>query len=90
MMMESSRPRQHSIESYRRQSWMGCGRSECSPRPPCVEANHASLPLHFFARLIADSLIYADDLKERLLRHIFSASAFSEKEIDFNVVSWNR
>jgi hypothetical protein len=55
-----------------------------------VEANHASLPLHFFARLIADSLIYADDLKERLLRHIFSASAFSEKEIDFNVVSWNR
>ncbi len=36
------------------------------------------------------SLIYTDDLKSRLLNYIHSTVAFSEAEVDFNVVSWNR
>lgn len=36
------------------------------------------------------SLVYADDLKTRLLNYIHSTVAFSEAEVDFKVVSWNR
>jgi len=39
---------------------------------------------------IERSLVYADDLKSRLLNFIHSSISFSEAEVDFNVVSWNR
>ena len=36
------------------------------------------------------SLVYADDLKGRLLNYIHSTVAFSAAEVDFNIVTWNR
>lgn len=42
------------------------------------------------AEWCARSLVYADDLKARLLNYIHSTVAFSEAEVDFNVVTWNR
>lgn len=35
-------------------------------------------------------MVYADDLKSRLLNYLHSTVAFSEAEVDFNVVTWNR
>ncbi|WVQ93563.1 hypothetical protein IAU59_000638 [Kwoniella sp. CBS 9459] len=37
-----------------------------------------------------DTLVYADDLKARLLHYINSTILFSESRIDFNVIAWNR
>ncbi|KAK1926102.1 putative regulation of meiosis-related protein [Papiliotrema laurentii] len=37
-----------------------------------------------------ENLIYADDIKSRLLNYIYSTTAFSDAGIDFNVVTWNR
>lgn len=37
-----------------------------------------------------DSLVYPDDIKEKLLTYIHSTSLFAENEVDFNVISWNR
>ncbi|ORY34246.1 P-loop containing nucleoside triphosphate hydrolase protein [Naematelia encephala] len=37
-----------------------------------------------------ENLVYSGDLKGRLLNYIYSTIAFSEAEIDFNVVTWNR
>ncbi|KAL1413252.1 hypothetical protein Q8F55_001007 [Vanrija albida] len=37
-----------------------------------------------------DSLVYPDDIKQKLLTYIHSSSLFAENEVDFNVVSWNR
>jgi hypothetical protein len=36
------------------------------------------------------SLIYPDNLKERLLQYIYSAIFFSDKAIDSGIVNWNR
>jgi len=36
------------------------------------------------------SLIYADDLKSRLLQYISTATQFAEANVDFNIVTWNR
>ena len=64
--------------------------------PPLFESYHhpssrgygRSEPLH---EDNADlSLIYSDEIKERLLHYIHSTTAFSDAEVDFNVVTWNR
>ncbi|KAI0829475.1 P-loop containing nucleoside triphosphate hydrolase protein [Trametes gibbosa] len=37
-----------------------------------------------------ESLIYSDDVKSRLLDYIYATVVFSDADVDFNVVSWNR
>ncbi|WVQ80888.1 hypothetical protein IAT38_002995 [Cryptococcus sp. DSM 104549] len=37
-----------------------------------------------------DTLVYSDDIKARLLNYIYSTILFSECDIDFNVIAWNR
>ncbi|KAJ3847774.1 P-loop containing nucleoside triphosphate hydrolase protein [Lentinula lateritia] len=37
-----------------------------------------------------DSLIYEDDIKLKLLDYIHATLVFSDAEVDFNLVSWNR
>ncbi|KAL6306645.1 P-loop containing nucleoside triphosphate hydrolase protein [Sparassis latifolia] len=37
-----------------------------------------------------ESLIYSDDIKSRLLDYIYATVVFSDADVDFNVVSWNR
>ncbi|KAI0092756.1 P-loop containing nucleoside triphosphate hydrolase protein [Irpex rosettiformis] len=37
-----------------------------------------------------ESLIYSDDIKAKLLDYIYATVVFSDAEVDFNVVSWNR
>ncbi|PWN53112.1 P-loop containing nucleoside triphosphate hydrolase protein [Violaceomyces palustris] len=37
-----------------------------------------------------DSLVYADDIKVRLLNYIYTTLLFSDANVDFNIVSWNR
>ncbi|KAK0544774.1 hypothetical protein OC846_005929 [Tilletia horrida] len=37
-----------------------------------------------------NSLIYADDVKVRLLNYIYTTLLFSDANVDFNIVSWNR
>ncbi|OBZ77112.1 Pachytene checkpoint protein 2, partial [Grifola frondosa] len=37
-----------------------------------------------------ESLIYADDVKSKLLDYIYATVVFSDADVDFNVVSWNR
>ncbi|TYJ51399.1 hypothetical protein B9479_008031 [Cryptococcus floricola] len=37
-----------------------------------------------------DTLVYSDDIKARLLNYIYSTILFSECEVDFNVIAWNR
>ncbi|KAG8984825.1 hypothetical protein FRB90_005103, partial [Tulasnella sp. 427] len=37
-----------------------------------------------------DTLVYSDDIKPRLLNYIHATLVFSERDVDFNVVSWNR
>ncbi|KAF9468935.1 P-loop containing nucleoside triphosphate hydrolase protein [Collybia nuda] len=37
-----------------------------------------------------DSLIYADDIKMKLLDYIHATLVFSDANVDFNLVSWNR
>jgi len=39
---------------------------------------------------IWDNLIYGDDVKERLLRYVFTAMKLSDSGVDPNLVSWNR
>ncbi|TBU48473.1 P-loop containing nucleoside triphosphate hydrolase protein [Dichomitus squalens] len=37
-----------------------------------------------------ESLIYSDDIKSKLLDYIYATVVFSDADVDFNVVSWNR
>lgn len=37
-----------------------------------------------------DSLIYPDDIKARLLNYIYSTLLFSDADVDFDVITWNR
>ncbi|KAJ8515981.1 hypothetical protein ONZ45_g6657 [Pleurotus djamor] len=37
-----------------------------------------------------DSLIYADDIKLKLLNYIHATLMFSDANVDFNLISWNR
>ncbi|KAI0346929.1 P-loop containing nucleoside triphosphate hydrolase protein [Trametopsis cervina] len=37
-----------------------------------------------------ESLIYSDDIKAKLLDYIYATIVFSDAEVDFNIVSWNR
>jgi len=39
---------------------------------------------------IWDNLIYGDDVKERLLRYVFTAMKLSDSGVDPNLISWNR
>ncbi|KAE8597331.1 hypothetical protein XENTR_v10016429 [Xenopus tropicalis] len=67
---------------------------------PCVEsleeenedlvaANHWLLPAADFHGLW-DSLIYDSEIKSRLLDYIETAMLFSDKNVDSNLISWNR
>lgn len=40
--------------------------------------------------MMSRSLVYSDDIKARLLNYIYSTILFSESDIDFNVIAWNR
>ena len=44
----------------------------------------------FSLSLSEDSLIYTDDIKNRLLNYIYTTLLFSDANVDFNVVTWNR
>ncbi|KIJ26990.1 hypothetical protein M422DRAFT_105855, partial [Sphaerobolus stellatus SS14] len=37
-----------------------------------------------------ESLIYPDDVKSKLLNYIYATLVFSDADVDFNIVSWNR
>ncbi|KAH8106228.1 P-loop containing nucleoside triphosphate hydrolase protein [Cristinia sonorae] len=37
-----------------------------------------------------ESLIYAEDVKSKLLDYIYATVIFSDADVDFNIVSWNR
>lgn len=37
-----------------------------------------------------DSLIYDEDVKNKLLGYIYSTLLFSDAMVDFNIVTWNR
>ncbi|GHJ89240.1 hypothetical protein NliqN6_5642 [Naganishia liquefaciens] len=37
-----------------------------------------------------DSLIYPDDVKPKLLNYIYTTLLFSDANVDFNIVTWNR
>ncbi|GJE84624.1 AAA family ATPase [Phanerochaete sordida] len=37
-----------------------------------------------------ESLIYSGDIKTKLLNYIYATVVFSDADVDFNVVSWNR
>ncbi|KAF8529271.1 P-loop containing nucleoside triphosphate hydrolase protein [Hysterangium stoloniferum] len=37
-----------------------------------------------------DSLIYPDNVKSKLLNYIYATIVFSDADVDFNIVSWNR
>lgn len=37
-----------------------------------------------------DNLIYEDNIKTNLLNYIHSTQIFSEKAVDFNIITWNR
>lgn len=41
-------------------------------------------------KFIASSLIYPDDVKPRLLNYIYTTLLFSDANVDFNIVTWNR
>lgn len=36
------------------------------------------------------SLIYPDDVKPKLLNYIYTTLLFSDANVDFNIVTWNR
>lgn len=40
--------------------------------------------------MMSRRLVYSDDIKARLLNYIYSTILFSESDIDFNVIAWNR
>jgi hypothetical protein len=35
-------------------------------------------------------LIYGDDVKNKLLNYIYTTLLFSDANVDFNIVTWNR
>ena len=37
-----------------------------------------------------DSLIYPGNIKLKLLNYIYATLVFSDADVDFNIVSWNR
>ena len=39
---------------------------------------------------IWDNLVYEDDVKLRLLNYIASTQLFGDRQVDFNVITWNR
>ena len=39
---------------------------------------------------IWDNLIYEDDVKTRLLNYIQSTQMLGDKQVDFNIITWNR
>lgn len=39
---------------------------------------------------IWDNLIYEDNVKLRLLNYINSTQLFGDRQVDFNVITWNR
>jgi SpoVK/Ycf46/Vps4 family AAA+-type ATPase len=36
------------------------------------------------------SLIYTEDIKPRLLNYIYTTLLFSDADVDFNIITWNR
>jgi hypothetical protein len=39
---------------------------------------------------IWDNLIYDDNIKQNLLNYIHATQLFGDKQVDFNVITWNR
>ncbi|KAG8865286.1 hypothetical protein FRB96_000176 [Tulasnella sp. 330] len=37
-----------------------------------------------------DTLIYPDDIKPRLLNYIYATLLFSDRDVNFNIITWNR
>jgi hypothetical protein len=54
-----------------------------------VAASVAELPNAKFEGLW-DNLVFEEDIKGKLMRYIYSAVEFGERDIDFNIISWNR
>jgi len=46
--------------------------------------------MHIIGIELTVSLVYPDNLKERLLQYIYSSMFFSDKEISSGVVNWSR
>lgn len=54
-----------------------------------VAATLSELPNQSLSGLWS-SLVYDDDVKWRLLRYIYSTMLFSDADVDFNLIAWNR
>lgn len=63
---------------------MGCG----TGKAPCLII--AEIGIYYFSSITRYSLIYADDVKPRLLNYIYTTLLFSDANVDFNIVTWNR
>ena len=44
----------------------------------------------FNGRIRHPSLIYTEDIKPRLLNYIYTTLLFSDADVDFNIITWNR
>jgi hypothetical protein len=55
-----------------------------------VERPERCTQLGRMLKLVASSLIYPDDVKPRLLNYIYTTLLFSDANVDFNIVTWNR
>ena len=56
---------------------------------PVMAATVLSLPSRSLDGLW-DTLVYSEDIKPRLLSYIYTTLVFSDADVDFNVVTWNR
>lgn len=62
-------------------------RSDGQPsRLHCTESNSSPRCAH----APSPSLIYTEDIKPRLLNYIYTTLLFSDADVDFNIITWNR
>lgn len=65
----------------------GVGEADTSDN--AVAATLCELPNHSLDG-VWNSLVYEDDVKWRLLRYIYSTILFSDADVDFHLIAWNR
>ncbi|WFD22691.1 hypothetical protein MEQU1_001366 [Malassezia equina] len=67
----------------------GVGDPNENQQDNAVAATLSELPNQSLSGLWS-SLVYDDDVKWRLLRYIYSTMLFSDADVDFNLIAWNR
>lgn len=68
---------------------MGDATDDAGTAEATVAARVSELPSHGLDG-VWDTLVYADDIKWRLLRYIHTTLLFSDARIDCNIIGWNR